>query len=160
MPSDSKGRCMRTRPGVECGVQSGKVIVSSADTRLKFFHTPILGGLLMLRTFSWTVAMAAALVVSQSASAQGEKSVTGPLEFTLKSIDGKDVPLKTYKGKVVMIVNVASQCGLTPQYKGLQKLYDEYAKEGLVIIGVPANEFGSQEPGTNDETKKFCESKY
>lgn len=92
--------------------------------------------------------------------AQGGKAVSGPLDFNLKTIDGKAAPLSQYKGKVVLLVNVASQCGLTPQYKGLQKLYDEFSKEGLVIVGVPANEFGKQEPGTNDEIKTFCETKY
>jgi glutathione peroxidase len=114
----------------------------------------------MLRAFSCVAVLTAASVVSTFGLAQGVKTVSGPLDFTLKSIDGKDVPLSSYKGKVVMIVNVASQCGLTPQYKGLQKLYEEFGKDGLVIVGVPANEFGKQEPGTNDEIKTFCETKY
>jgi glutathione peroxidase len=78
----------------------------------------------------------------------------------LTDIDGKDVDLSQYKGKVVLLVNVASKCGYTPQYTGLQKLYETHGKDGLVIIGVPANEFGKQEPGTNAEIKEFCSSKY
>ena len=86
---------------------------------------------------------------------------SGPLDFTVKDIDGKDVDLaKTCKGKVVLMVNVASQCGLTPQYAELEKVYETYKERGLVILGFPANEFGSQEPGTNAEIKEFCTSKY
>jgi glutathione peroxidase len=89
-----------------------------------------------------------------------DKKMTGPLDYKMKDIDGKDVELAQFKGKVVMFVNVASECGLTPQYKGLQELYTKYEKEGFVLIGVPANEFGSQEPGSNEEIKKFCSTKY
>jgi glutathione peroxidase len=81
-------------------------------------------------------------------------------DFTMKSIDGQPVSLKTYSGKVVMLVNVASKCGFTPQYAGLEALYEKYKDRGLVIVGVPANNFGSQEPGTNEEIKKFCSNKY
>jgi glutathione peroxidase len=81
-------------------------------------------------------------------------------DFTMKSIDGQPVSLKTYSGKVVLLVNVASRCGFTPQYAGLEALYEKYKDRGLVIVGIPANNFGSQEPGTNDEIKKFCSSKY
>ncbi|HEY1188395.1 MAG TPA: glutathione peroxidase [Gemmata sp.] len=78
----------------------------------------------------------------------------------MKDIDGKEVELSKYKGKVVLFVNVASECGLTPQYTALQALYEKYEKEGFVLIGVPANEFGAQEPGSNAEIKKFCSTKY
>jgi glutathione peroxidase len=91
---------------------------------------------------------------------KGDKKVPPALNFTMKGIDGKDVDLSKYQGKVVMIVNVASKCGYTPQYEGLQSLHDKYAEKGLVILGVPANDFGKQEPGTNEEIAKFCESKY
>ena len=91
---------------------------------------------------------------------KGDKKVAPALNFTMKDIDGKDVELSKYQGKVVLFVNVASQCGLTPQYEALQKLHEKYGKEGLVIIGVPANEFGRQEPGANAEIKEFCSSKY
>jgi glutathione peroxidase len=81
-------------------------------------------------------------------------------EFKLKSIDGEEVALSEYKGKVLMIVNVASQCGLTPQYEQLQALHDKYHEQGLVVIGVPCNQFGEQEPGSEKEIKKFCSDKY
>jgi glutathione peroxidase len=91
--------------------------------------------------------------------AEGKK-VSGPLSFTMKGIDGKDVDLSKYKGKVVVFVNVASQCGLTPQYKGLQQMHDKYAKDGLVIIGVPCNQFNKQEPGSDKEIAEFCTKEY
>ena len=81
-------------------------------------------------------------------------------EFTLNSIDGKASPLSAYDGKVVMLVNVASRCGYTPQYSGLEALYEKYKDRGLVILGFPANNFGGQEPGTNEEIKTFCSRKY
>jgi glutathione peroxidase len=81
-------------------------------------------------------------------------------EFTLSSIDGAPAPLSAYKGKVVLIVNVASQCGYTPQYAGLEKLYEKYKAQGFTILGFPANNFGSQEPGTNEEIKTFCSRNY
>jgi glutathione peroxidase len=80
--------------------------------------------------------------------------------FTLKSIDGQPVSLRTYKGKVLMLVNVASKCGYTPQYAGLESLYEKYKDRGLVIVGIPANNFAAQEPGTNAEIKTFCRNKY
>lgn len=85
---------------------------------------------------------------------------TGPLDFIVKDIDGHDVNLADYKGKVVMIVNVASKCGNTPQYKALEEMYEANKDKGLVIIGFPANNFLSQEPGTDAEIKTFCTSKY
>lgn len=81
-------------------------------------------------------------------------------DFTLKSIDGKQAPLADYKGKVMLLVNVASQCGYTPQYTGLQSLYTKYKDRGFVIVGVPANNFGGQEPGTDTEIKTFCTRNY
>lgn len=81
-------------------------------------------------------------------------------DFTMKDIDGKDVKLDAYKGKVVLIVNTASKCGYTPQYEGLQALYDKYKDKGLVILGFPANNFMGQEPGTEAEIKEFCTLKY
>ena len=81
-------------------------------------------------------------------------------EFTMKDIDGNPVKLDTYKGKVVMIVNVASKCGFTPQYEGLEAIYEKYKDQGFVILGFPANNFLSQEPGTEAEIKEFCSSKY
>lgn len=81
-------------------------------------------------------------------------------KFTLNSIDGEAIPLSTYKGKVVLLVNVASRCGYTPQYTALESLYEKYKEKGLVILGFPANNFGAQEPGTNAEIKSFCSTKY
>jgi glutathione peroxidase len=85
---------------------------------------------------------------------------TSIYDFTIKSIDGQPVSLKSYSGKVVLLVNVASKCGFTPQYAGLEALYEKYKDRGLVVVGVPANNFASQEPGTNEEIKKFCSTKY
>ena len=82
------------------------------------------------------------------------------LDHKLKTIDGEEKNLADYKGKVVVVVNVASKCGATPQYKDLQALYTKYEKEGLVVIGVPCNQFGGQEPGTEADIKEFCSSKY
>lgn len=81
-------------------------------------------------------------------------------DFTMKSIDGGTVPLSNYKGKVVLIVNVASFCGYTRHYAGLEELYRRYKAQGLVILGFPANNFGQQEPGTDAEIVEFCRSKY
>ncbi len=81
-------------------------------------------------------------------------------DFTMKDIDGKDVKLSKFKGMVVMVVNVASKCGLTPQYKALESLYRENKEKGLVILGFPANNFGSQEPGTEADIKEFCSLSY
>jgi glutathione peroxidase len=81
-------------------------------------------------------------------------------EITVKDIDGKDTTLNAYKGKVVLIVNVASKCGLTPQYKALEELQEKYKDKGFTVLGFPCNQFGGQEPGTNEEIKQFCSTKY
>jgi glutathione peroxidase len=81
-------------------------------------------------------------------------------DFTLNSIDGQPAPLAAYEGKVVLLVNVASRCGFTPQYTALESIYVKYNSAGFVIVGIPANNFGAQEPGTNQEIKTFCTSKY
>lgn len=81
-------------------------------------------------------------------------------DFTVKNIDGKDFDLSSLKGKKVLVVNTASKCGFTPQYEDLQKLYKKYGSDKFVIIGFPANNFMSQEPGTNAEIKEFCTSKF
>lgn len=81
-------------------------------------------------------------------------------DFTVKDINGKDFPFKNLKGKKVLIVNTASQCGFTPQYEELEKLYNAYKDKNFVIIGFPANNFGAQEPGTNQEIKVFCTKNY
>ncbi|MCG9895125.1 MAG: glutathione peroxidase [Fimbriimonadaceae bacterium] len=81
-------------------------------------------------------------------------------EFTKADIDGKDKKLADFKGKTLLIVNTASKCGLTPQYEGLEALYRKYKDRGLVVIGFPANDFAGQEPGTNEEIKTFCTTKF
>lgn len=82
------------------------------------------------------------------------------LEYVMNRIDGSSQVLSEYRGKVVLVVNVASECGLTPQYEGLEKLYRERKDDGLVILGVPANNFGGQEPGTNEDIASFCTGRY
>lgn len=114
----------------------------------------------MLITLSAAVVLGCQGTPMQSpttAPAQTDKSV---YEFTMRNIDGKDVPLKEYKGKVLLIVNVASKCGLTPQYAKLQELYAAKKDKGFEILAFPANEFNGQEPGTNDEIKQFCSTNY
>jgi glutathione peroxidase len=81
-------------------------------------------------------------------------------EFKMKNIEGKDVDLSDYKGKVLLVVNVASECGATPQYEQLQALQDKYKDKGLVVVGVPCNQFGGQEPGTEKDIQKFCTETY
>jgi glutathione peroxidase len=81
-------------------------------------------------------------------------------DFPLNTIDGQPTSLAAYKGKVLLVVNVASRCGFTPQYSALESTYEKYKDRGLVIVGVPANNFASQEPGTNEEIKTFCTRKY
>jgi glutathione peroxidase len=81
-------------------------------------------------------------------------------DFQVNSIDGQPVSLASYKGKVVLLVNVASKCGFTPQYTALEAVYEKYKDRGLVIVGIPANNFAQQEPGTNAEIKTFCTRKY
>jgi glutathione peroxidase len=87
-------------------------------------------------------------------------AASGIYTFTLNSIDGQPAPLANYKGKVVLVVNVASQCGYTPQYSALEATYEKYKDQGFVILGFPANNFGAQEPGTNEEIKTFCSRKF
>src|SRR5215831_2532787 len=81
-------------------------------------------------------------------------------ETSVRNIDGQETSLKAYNGKVLLIVNVASHCGFTPQYKELQAIYEKYKDKGLVVLGFPCNQFGGQEPGTDAEIKEFCSSKY
>ena len=90
-------------------------------------------------------------------SVQAEKSL---YDIPLKDIDGKAASLKDYKGKVLLVVNVASKCGLTPQYKGLEALHTKYKDKGFSVLGFPCNDFGKQEPGSNEEIKEFCSREY
>lgn len=94
------------------------------------------------------------------ARAGGKDKASTVLDFKMKDIDGKEVDLAKYKGDVVLIVNTASFCGNTPQYAGLEKLYQTYKGKGFTVLAFPANEFGKQEPGSNQEIKEFCTSKY
>ena len=86
--------------------------------------------------------------------------MTTAYDFQFRSIDGQALPLSSFKGKALLVVNVASQCGLTPQYDGLERLWREKRDAGLVVLGVPANDFGAQEPGTENEIKTFCETRF
>src|ERR1017187_5603418 len=97
------------------------------------------------------------LLAAQMASAVDAPSIQG---IPLDDINGKPASLKDYAGKVILLVNVASFCGNTPQYKGLEAMYEKYKDRGFVIIGVPCNDFGSQEPGTAEEIKAFCTENY
>lgn len=122
----------------------------------------------MLKLLSIVVALAVSLGVSaQLGSAQTGQE--GPLmaaktpslyDFTMNDIDGKPVTLNQYKGKVLLVVNTASFCGNTPQYSDLQAMYEQYHEKGFEILAFPANNFGQQEPGTNQEIKSFCFTKY
>jgi glutathione peroxidase len=94
------------------------------------------------------------------ATAKQANEIASPLDFVVKDVDGKEQKLADYKGKVVLIVNVASKCGFTPQYAGLEELYKKYADKGFVIVGFPANNFLHQEPGTDAEIKQFCTGTY
>lgn len=116
-----------------------------------------------------TVALCLALAVSSALAARslaqeasGEASDATPpaLAFTMKSLAGEDVDLSRYAGRVVLIVNTASKCGHTPQYKGLQALHEKYGERGLSVLGFPCNQFGNQEPGTAEEIAQFCERNY
>jgi glutathione peroxidase len=105
-------------------------------------------------------AIAVVLAGCALVAAGEDKTVASPLSIKMKGIDGSEMDLAKFKGKVVLIVNVASECGYTPQYKGLQELYAKYEKDGLVILGVPANDFKKQEPGTEKEIMEFCKTNY
>jgi len=86
--------------------------------------------------------------------------VTNLYDFTATSLSGKDIDLKQYEGKAVLVVNTASKCGFTPQYEGLEKLYEQYADQGLVVLGFPCNQFGRQEPGDEEAIGEFCQLNY
>jgi glutathione peroxidase len=103
-----------------------------------------------------TSALLSTLMLTVALSARAASVYDVPL----KDIDGKDTSLKAYKGEVILVVNVASKCGYTPQYKGLEAIYQKYKGKGLVVAGFPCNQFGKQEPGSNEQIKEFCSSKY
>ena len=117
----------------------------------------------MFKTGLAVVALACSLALvscADDAQKQPMKEVPQVLSFQMKSLDGKDVDLSKYSGKVVLIVNVASKCGNTPQYKPLEELYKKYQGQGLAVLGFPANEFGHQEPGTDHDISEFCTKNY
>jgi glutathione peroxidase len=113
-----------------------------------------------MKTLALATAVGLLVIGVSSLRASDEKKPSSVLDFKVKDIDGKDVDLSKYKGKVIMIVNVASLCGNTPQYKNLEEIYEAKKDKGFVILGFPANEFGKQEPGSDSEIKEFCTSKY
>ena len=100
------------------------------------------------------------IIFSAAGYNNGVKMSNNISDITVKDMNGQDVHLSDYKGKVLLIVNVASECGFTPQYEGLEKIYKKYNAEGFEILAFPCNQFGGQEPGTNEEIKDFCTSKY
>ena len=106
------------------------------------------------------VAGAVSLTVAPQTVSAAEKKESSVLEFQVKDIDGKETALKAYTGKVLLIVNVASECGYTPQYAGLQALHEKMSGKGLVVLGFPCNDFGGQEPGSEEEIKSFCSLRY
>ena len=117
----------------------------------------VIVGFWLHRTYAADIIKPPTTMPAMTASAGQPAS---PLDFTVKDIDEQDAALSQYKGKVVLIVNVASKCGYTPQYTALEKLYMDHKDQGFVILGFPANNFHSQEPGTDEEIKTFCSSKY
>lgn len=92
--------------------------------------------------------------------AEAESSSGSAYDFNFESLEGEKLPLSAYRGKVLLVVNTASKCGFTPQYEGLEALFEAYKDRGLVVIGVPANDFGEQEPGSSSEIREFCKLNY
>jgi glutathione peroxidase len=120
----------------------------------------VLGRILTVSSLALAAGVVLAGHATIASAGSADKKPSSVLDFHVKDIDGKDVALSKYQGKVVLIVNTASQCGLTPQYKGLQAAYEKYKDQGLEILAFPANEFGSQEPGSDEQIKEFCSTKY
>jgi glutathione peroxidase len=117
---------------------------------------PLLAGALALST---GLIRMAAQAVPQDGTKKGT-AVAPALNFSMKDIDGNPVPLSRYQGQVVLMVNVASFCGNTPQYASLEGLYEKYKSQGFTVLGFPSNDFGKQEPGSSTEIKEFCSTKY
>src|SRR5262245_38796533 len=109
-----------------------------------------------MKTMSFSAALFAVVLVAQFVFAQS----TSLYDIPLKDIDGKATSLKKHQGNVLLIVNVASRCGYTPQYKGLEALQKKYKDRGFTVLGFPCNDFGAQEPGTNSEIREFCDKTY
>lgn len=106
------------------------------------------------------IAAACAVALVALASVRATEKAMSFHDLEAKTLDGKPVSLGEYKGKVLLVVNTASECGFTPQYEGLEKLYETYKDRGVVVLGFPSNDFGKQEPGTAEEIKNFCETKF
>ena len=111
----------------------------------------------MLKKFKLYLLLIMISLLGNSVSANYEKLA---YDFNFTDLDGSALNLSEYKGKVIVVVNVASQCGFTNQYEDMQKIWEKYQAKGLVMLGIPSNDFGKQEPGTNDEIKNFCEAKF
>lgn len=122
---------------------------------IKKFWAKSLAGL-----FSAAILFGALAMGTFGVAADEDKKAPPALAFEMENIDGKKVALDSYSGKVILVVNVASECGLTDQYEALQGLYEKYKDKGLVVLGFPCNQFGGQEPGTSAEIKSFCTKKY
>jgi glutathione peroxidase len=114
----------------------------------------------LISLFAGLAALVVCVAFVVAADEKGDKKVPAVLNFSMKTIEGNPVDLSKYQGKVVMLVNVASYCGYTKQYTALEALHEKYAKDGLAVVGVPANEFGMQEPGSNSDIKDFCTKTY
>jgi glutathione peroxidase len=102
----------------------------------------------------------APLLMATSARGAEDAEAGKALQFTMTSLTGEEIPLDKFKGKVVLIVNVASECGLTPQYEQLQAMHEKYADQGLAVLGFPCNQFGRQEPGSAEQIQEFCSTQY
>lgn len=115
-----------------------------------------------MRSTKFFLVLTIAIIFSLTISAtdKGDKLSDTVKDLVVKDMDGKEVKLSDYRGKVLLIVNVASKCGFTPQYKGLETIYEKYKEKGFEILAFPCNDFGGQEPGTNEEIKEFCETKF
>lgn len=114
----------------------------------------------MRRVIGWTCVAAMAAIVGSAGAADKKGKESPVLAQKMESLAGQEVDLSEYEGKVLLIVNVASQCGATPQYEPLQALYEKYKEDGLVVLGFPSNQFGGQEPGTSEEIGQFCKENY
>jgi|GEM_PF-129268 len=132
---------------------SASTAAKKEDVQTMKVRCPLNASLLLLML----LILAAVSCTAETGKPSTGKTIYG---FTVKTMDGADLSLADYRGKVILIVNVASKCGFTPQYKGLQELYNKYKNRGFVVLGFPCNQFLSQEPGTNDEIKHFCSITY
>lgn len=127
---------------------------------MKHRHLRPVAALVVAATLVPSLAACGSSVTRDEFPKESAAAMTNLHELTAPSLDGGDVALSAYRGKVTLFVNVASECGLTPQYAGLQALHDEFAARGFSVLGFPSNEFGGQEPGTAAQIRSFCTSKY